>query len=86
MQSVNTFEILKQVLTSWQVIFITLVIIAYIHLVFYVSRRYRRPRTLKIKKVNLFKKKATQAASPIESSEDDLPASDSNDDLGLEEA
>ena len=38
-------DLLVQVITSWQVIFITVVLILYFFLVFYVARLYRKPRT-----------------------------------------
>jgi len=87
----SVFEVLKQVLTSWQVIVIAIAIIAYIQLVSYVSRRYHRPRSFgiknSIKKVNPFKKKAAQpAAAAAEGPEEALSGSSANDELGLEEA
>ncbi len=36
-------DLLVQVITSWQVIFITVVLILYFFLVFYVARLYRKP-------------------------------------------
>ncbi|MCL2801251.1 MAG: hypothetical protein FWD28_05795 [Treponema sp.] len=78
------FEIIKQVFSSWQVIVVTLIILLYIHLVTHVSKRYRRPR-VKMKKIKLFNKKAVQSNTVNETLEE-LPGSDSNDELGLEEA
>jgi len=77
------YEIIKQVLTSWQVIAVTLAILFFISIVNYVTRSYRRPRAPKKPKMK-FKKEAPVAA-PAEDPEDNI-IDDSNDDLGLEEA
>jgi len=45
MISKELIDLLVQVITSWQVIFITVVLIFYFFLVFYVARLYRKPRT-----------------------------------------
>jgi len=79
----NLLEIVKEVVTSWQVIAVTLAILVYINIVSYVSKRYHTPRAAKVKKVKTPKQKAKPAA---QENLDDLPASDSNDELGLEEA
>ncbi|MCL2722504.1 MAG: hypothetical protein FWD47_14330 [Treponema sp.] len=84
MESLSVFDVIKQVLTSWQVIVITIVIFLYIQIVNYVSRRYHRPRSMKKIKINIFKKK--DKSSELSSTDDMLPGSSSNDDLGLEEA
>ena len=78
-------DVLIEVLTSWQVIAATLTIFFFFHIVSYVSRRYRRPRALKLKKPNLFKKKSSDTPAVKENIEE-LPVSDANDELGLEEA
>jgi len=81
----NIFDILKQVFSSWQVIVVTLVILAYIHLVSYVSRKHHRaPR--QSKKINLFKKRAAKPVMAADNTDDVLSGSSSNDELGLEEA
>ena len=80
------FDIIKQVLTSWQVIAVTLAILIYISIVNHASRSYHRPREKKKLKLNFKKKKEAPAAAPIGDPEDDLPGGDSNDELGLEEA
>ncbi|MCL2808460.1 MAG: hypothetical protein FWD24_00180 [Treponema sp.] len=84
MESLTVFDIIKQVLSSWQVIVITIVILLYIKIINHVSRRYHRPRAMKKIKIGIFKKKDKTTAST--DSEDILPGSSSNDDLGLEEA
>jgi anionic cell wall polymer biosynthesis LytR-Cps2A-Psr (LCP) family protein len=75
-------ELVKQVVLSWQVIAVTLVIVLYFFIVSYTARRYHRPKSSK--KINLFKKKKSKdaAISPNETDSD----SSSNDELGLEEA
>jgi len=77
MFSGEIFELLKQVITSWQVIAVTIVIILYLNIVFYAARNYHRPR-VKREKV---KKQKSEPAPVMEDTE-----SDSNDELGLEEA
>ena len=79
------FDIIKQVLTSWQVIAVTLAILIYISIVNHASRSYHRPREKKKLKLNFKKKKEAPAAAPIGDPEDNV-VDDSNDDLGLEEA
>jgi len=66
------FEIIK----SWQVIAITVVLVAYIFLVNYVARTYHRPHF-----ASRLKPKKSKAAKPKEVSEDE----NSNEALGLEE-
>lgn len=67
MISKELMDLLVQVITSWQVIFITVVLILYFFLVFYVARLYRKPRT-----PSLFSaprkaaKKKPQKAEPME--------------------
>lgn len=83
MHSISLFELLKQVVLSWQVLVITLVLLIYISIVMHISKKYHKPRVRKAKTVK--KKQAPAAAAPAES--DDLPIhEDSNDELGLEEA
>jgi hypothetical protein len=85
MQPIGLFELLKQVLTSWQVIVVTLVILAYINIVSYVSKSYHRPRSSKKIKINIFKKRQSKAANLPGNPEEALPESNT-DELGLEEA
>ncbi|MDR0502246.1 MAG: hypothetical protein LBH16_02880 [Treponema sp.] len=77
MFSVEIIEMLKQVITSWQVIAVTIGIILYLNIVFYTARSYHRP---KVKKEKVKKQKPEPEAVPEEIE------SDSNDELGLEEA
>ena len=79
----SLLDIFKQIFTSWQVIAITLLVIAYLFLVSHVAKSYHKPRTSKKAKTNLFKKKAKPAAAEPEAAPS---GSDSNDELGLEEA
>jgi predicted small integral membrane protein len=74
------FQLLKQVVTSWQVIIISIALILYLNIVFYVARAYHSPR---IGKISIKKKKKDRlVVSPSESEE----TGDSNNELGLEEA
>jgi hypothetical protein len=69
--------LLKQVVTSWQVIAVTVALVLYIFLVSYVGRTYKRPRS------PFFENQAKKRGSlPV--GEPDLETSDS-DDLGLVE-
>jgi len=70
-------KVLKQVITSWEVIFVTLAFILFVFIVNYVSRSYRRPRAKK----PAVKKKKTPPAPAAETSS----PSNSNDDLIIEE-
>jgi len=69
-------SVLKHVVTSWEVIVVTLAFILYVFIVNYVARSYHRPRAAK--KLTVKKKKAP----PAETFE--TPPS-STDELGLEE-
>jgi len=81
MESVSVFELIKQVLSSWQVIAVTIALILYLKIVFYAARSYHRPRVLK--KINFRRKKSKPEAAVLDES---LPDSNPNDELGLEEA
>jgi hypothetical protein len=56
-------ELLIQVIKSWQVIAVSLVLVLYIYLVKYVSRRYHRPRMSRSKPKRARKSKAKAAKS-----------------------
>jgi len=77
-------QIVLQVITSWQVIAITIAILLYIILVNHAAKSYHRPRTAK--KVKVKKKKENKPEAAKSGSDDIIPENDSNDDLGLEEA
>ncbi len=81
MFSKEFFELLLQVLKSWQVIAVTIGLIVYIWLVSYTTKSYRRPRVKKAK-VKRAKNSAPAGDSGPEETHDSL---DSNDELGLEE-
>jgi hypothetical protein len=78
MFSKEFWEILAEIITSWQVIVITVVLIIYMNIVSYVARAYHHPR---IKKMKIKKGKPEPA---MKSSSEEYEG-DSNDDLGLEE-
>jgi len=87
MQSLSLFELIKQVLVSWQVIVITVGIVLYLHLVFYLARRYHRP--ISFNKISFGKKdkpkKEKKAQGQPEGPEEAKSGKNSNDELGLEE-
>jgi hypothetical protein len=82
MVSKELIALLVEVISSWQVIVITIVIFLYFSLVSYVARLYRRPRFSSMfpAKPKSEKQKASRAES--ESAEADESA---DDELGLEE-
>jgi len=77
MFSEGLFTLLIKIISSWQVIVITIALLVYLNIVFYVSRAYHRPR---VKKVRVKKKPKAEElpAAPKE-------GASSNDELGLEE-
>jgi hypothetical protein len=80
--SKEIMALLGQVITSWQVIVVTIAIVIYISIVSSVARSRRRLH-LAPKKIKPKKKKA---ASAVEGPEEVTTGSNSNDELGLEEA
>jgi len=80
-------ELVKNVVTSWQVIVVTLAILIYFLIVTQAAKAYRRPSAMKnLKPKNLFKKKEKPAEAAAAGPE--VSESDTNhvDDLGIEEA
>ena len=71
-------RLLVQVITSWQVLAVTVVIIIYIFLVNFVARTYHRPRRLSMPRIKKRKTSEAPASSAPEAASDD-------DELGLEE-
>ena len=80
----SLFELLKQVVTSWQVIAITLAVLVYFFLVLHLAKSYHKPRAKKAKIIK--KKEVPAAAQGPEIVDDSMSGDDSNEDLGLEEA
>ncbi|MCL1958289.1 MAG: hypothetical protein FWF68_01670 [Spirochaetes bacterium] len=77
------YALIKDVISSWEVIAVTLAMLLFIKIVFYVSSSYRKPIAIK----KMIKKKKPKpepaaAANPEESQGGDS----SNNELGLEEA
>ena len=71
-------DLFIDVIMSWQVIAVTVAIVFYLFIVFYVAKAYRRPR-MKAVKIKV------RRAQPKPGPEEAEPADDSNDELGLEE-
>jgi len=84
MFSSEFFELLKQILKSWQVIVVTIGLVIYIYILSYVARSYHRPKVKKekVKKI----KKAEPVIQHEEGFEEEESGDSSNDELGLEEA
>ncbi|MDR0624036.1 MAG: hypothetical protein LBG10_06345 [Treponema sp.] len=84
MFSKDMTALLIRVISSWQVIAVTVVFILYTFLVSYVARLYRRPRPMSMLPSRP-KAKKTKAAGAPESGEAES-AEDAGDELGLEES
>jgi len=82
MESLTVVELLKQVITSWQVIAVTIGIILYLNLVFFVTRGNRNP--LKIHRMSAKNKPAKKENKP-EVLEESGAGKSANEELGLEE-
>ena len=76
------FQLLRQVITSWQVIVISIGLVLYLNIVFYVARAYHNPGFGKL----TIKKKKKKKDEVVVSSDDSDDSADENDELGLEEA
>jgi len=77
-------DLIIQILKSWQVIAVTIVLILYIKLVTYVAQSYRRPRSAKKAKFKIRMKKAKP--EPVTTGpEETAHGFDTNEELGLEE-
>lgn len=79
----SMFDLLKEVLTSWQVIAVTLGLLIYIRIVIFASKATYRPP--KIKKIS-FKRKKVQHEAAMGGPEMAESSDNTNDELGLEEA
>jgi hypothetical protein len=82
-------EVLKEVLTSWQVIAVTLALILFFRVVNYVAKAYHRPKASKKKSGKKSKKAeaaAAPAAAPAAEHEEAGSGASSNEELGLEES
>ena len=81
MFSREIMTLLPQIITSWQVIAVTVALVLYMFLISYVSRTYHRPRLVSKsmpKKIRIKKEKTGPTEAP--------DSEDSNEALGLEEA
>ena len=77
MFSKEMMEYLFKVITSWQIIFVTIVLILYFSLVSYVARLYHHPRRSDFSFTSRPKKQKTQAVQ--------MPEISNDDDLGLDD-
>jgi flagellar biosynthesis/type III secretory pathway M-ring protein FliF/YscJ len=82
MYSGTFVELAIQVVKSWQVIFITVVFVAVMFLIGYVTRRYRRPRSVSKSKPKKIRTPKAAKATQNEAT----GATSSNDELGLEQS
>jgi hypothetical protein len=81
----SMFELIKHVLTSWQVIAVTVGIVLYLNLVFYAARHYRTPKISSIAKKIRFKRKKS-SENPNSGGTDTISGgSNTNDELGLDD-
>lgn len=84
MFSKEIMEILKQVITSWQVIAVTIGLVLYLNIVFYVSKAYHVPKFTK--KIRFRRKPKAEAAIPGGPETTSSSSGDDNAELGLEES
>lgn len=78
----SIFDLIKHVVSSWQVITVTIGIVIYLNIVFYVARYYRTPRIgSMVRKISFKRKKHDNDPS----SGGPQVADNTNDELGLEE-
>jgi len=88
----EVIAMLKEVIFSWQVLAVTVVIVLYLNIVFYTAKSYHRPKAKPPEKVKAAKKKAEpgpalpDAGKAEDEDEAAEPKEDSNADLGLEES
>ena len=83
MFSKDIMQLLMQVVSSWQVIAVTIALVLYMNIIFHVARTgYYRPRAAKKMKV---KKVKAQAAESGPEEVVSSPGASVNDELGLEE-
>lgn len=82
MFSKELFALLTEVIQSWQVIAVTVALVAYTFLVNYVARSYHRPRSISKTKPQKLKAAAVTNAGPKVASDTE----DTNQALGLEES
>jgi flagellar biosynthesis/type III secretory pathway M-ring protein FliF/YscJ len=83
MFSKEFFELFTQIIKSWQVIAVSVVLIVYLYIVSYVSRSYHRPRVKKAKAPKVKKAEAAAAKGPEETKSSE--SGNTNEELGLEE-
>ena len=76
-------ELLVQVITSWQVIAVTVALVLYVRIVSYVAKEYHKPRTSLKSKI---RRRRAQKAPPGPEEVVTAPGASVNDQLGLEEA
>jgi len=81
MFSKEFFNVLIQLIKSWQVIAVSIGLIFYFSIVSYVARSYHRPRVKRVKRIKTKKAAPVQEAGPEETES----GGNSNDELGLEE-
>lgn len=77
MFSAEIRQLLIQVISSWQVLAVTVVLVLYVFLVNYVARLYHNPRRSHMSFMSMPKGKKAEVESP-------LAAPSESDDLGLE--
>ena len=77
MQPISLFEVLKQVISSWQVLFITLALLLFLKIFFSAARKYRRTKSKPKPRI-----KTKSPKTKAEKKEENLI---NDDGLGLEE-
>jgi len=83
MFSSELMELLVQVITSWQVIAVTVALVFYVRIVTYVAKDYHRPRSSIKERI---RRRRAQKAPPGPEEVVAAPGASVNEELGLEEA
>jgi len=86
MQTLSLVDLIKQVVTSWQVIVVTVGILIYLNIVFFVSRKHHGPSSILKMGGKNKKKKSKPEKAPSAGPEETGGGKDTNEELGLEEA
>ena len=84
MFSKEVLILLKEVISSWQVLVVTIVLIFFLNIVFYTARAYHRPK-IKLKDKISFRIKKSKSRN-AEGIAEEIPDSNQKDELGLEES
>ena len=80
MASQSLFSIIKEVMFSWQVLFISFALVLYLKIVFHAARGYKLPKFSR----NFTRKRKKPKDAAIPADDDGVPSGGIDDELGLE--